>query len=77
MMVVPESIIVSKPETAAMALAPLACQNPVVLSTVWYSIEPVYVAKSVPSRKSSEPEEASLKPKTPEETKPDLMVPLN
>jgi hypothetical protein len=42
----------------------------------WYSIEPVYLEVSVPPRKRLEPEEASLKPKTPEETLPCEMAVL-
>jgi hypothetical protein len=70
-------MIVSKLLTAvlepAIAFAPVACQNPVEVSMEWYSIEPVYLDVSVPPRKSVEPEEASLKPKTPVETLPSLM----
>jgi hypothetical protein len=36
----------------------------------WYSIEPEYFDLSVPPRKSVEPEEARLKPKTPAEVLP-------
>ena len=74
MMVVPESMMVSKLETAAeeptMAFAPVACQKPVEVSMEWYSIEPEYLEVSVPPRKRFEPEDASLKPKTPAVTLP-------
>lgn len=77
MIVVPESMIVLKFETTVLPpaemLAPLACQKPVELATVWYSIEPLYRLVLVPPKKSSEPVEASLKPKTPEETVPWLI----
>lgn len=80
MMVVPESMMVSNPETAvlepAMAFPPVACQKPVDLSMVWYSIEPLYFEVSVPPRKSVEPEEASLKPKTPAVVLPSLIAVL-
>ena len=55
MRVVPESMIVSKLETAAVeptrAFAPVACQKPVDVSMEWYSMEPVYLEVSVPPRK--------------------------
>lgn len=76
MMVVPESIMVWKLETTvfppAVMLAPVACQNPLEV-TVWYSMEPVYLAVSVPPSRSSEPVVASLNPKTPAETVPWLI----
>lgn len=54
MMVVPESMMVSKLLTAvlepAMAFAPVACQKPVEVSMVWYSMEPEYLALSRPPR---------------------------
>ncbi len=80
MMVVPESMMVSKPDTAvlepAMAFAPVACQKPVDVSMEWYSIEPVYLEVSVPPRRSVEPEEASLNPKTPAVVLPWLIAVL-
>ena len=52
----------------ALRLAPVACQNPVLESTEWNSIAPENNLLFVPPRKSSEPVEASLKPKTDCET---------
>ncbi len=64
MSVVPESMIVSNPETTVFppdrTLAPVACQNP-DLTTGWNSMEPVYSFEFVPPRNSSDPEVASLK----------------
>ena len=69
MMVVPESMIVSKFFTMAfeprIALAPVTCQKPFELSTVWYSMAPEYFVVSVPPRNSEESDDANLKPKTP------------
>ena len=54
MMVVPESMIVSKLLFAVLLpttlCAPGACQKPVEVSMAWYSIEPVYLEVSVPPR---------------------------
>ena len=54
MIVVPESMMVLKLETTVLvptsALAPVASQKPVEVSMLWYSIEPVYLAVSVPPR---------------------------
>lgn len=81
MMVVPESMIVSKLEFVVFvpttALAPVACQKPVEVSMEWYSIEPVYLEVSVPPRNKVDPLEASLKPNTPEETTPAVTALLN
>lgn len=59
MMVVPESMMVSKffaaTASPTFALAPVTCQNPDELSTSWNSRSPVYFSVSVPPRKSSEP----------------------
>lgn len=52
----------------ALRVAPEACQNPVLESTGWNSILPVNKRLFVPPRKSSDPVEASLKPKTDCET---------
>lgn len=80
MIVVPESMIVSKfvfvflvPTTA---LAPVACQNPVDVSTEWYSTEPVYLLVSVPPRNSVEPDDARWNPNTPALTLPSLTAVL-
>ena len=62
MMVVPESMIVSKPVLGCFEpttdLAPVACQKPVEVSMSWYSMSPEYLEVSVPPRKSVEPLEA-------------------
>ena len=75
MMVVPESMIVSKLLEVvlepAMALPPVACQKPVDVSMLCASTEPLNLEESVPPKNSSDPEDASLKPKTPA-----LAVPL-
>jgi len=54
MMVVPESMIVSKPLTIVLPPdlmeAPVICQNPVEVSTLWNSILPVYKLLLAPPR---------------------------
>lgn len=81
MIVVPESMIVSNPLLAIFdpttAFAPVACQNPVDVSIWWNSISPLYRSGLVPPRNSSEPDDASLKPNTPEETTPSSIALLN
>lgn len=56
MMVVPESMTVSKPEPAVVlptnALAPVACQKPVDVSISWYSILPVNRSWTVSKKKT-------------------------
>lgn len=51
-----------------LTLAPGTCQNPTLGSTLWNSRSPENNWLFVPPRKSSEPVEASLKPKTDCET---------
>lgn len=74
MIVVPESMIVENPLVVVFfpttALAPLACQNPFEVDTLWYSIDPVYSWLLVPPKNSSDPDDASLKPNTPDEIVP-------
>lgn len=69
MIVVPESMMVSKLLEVvlepAIAFAPVACQKPVEVSILWNSTEPLYLEVSVPPKKSSDPVDASLKPKEP------------
>lgn len=54
MIVVPESIMVSKSDTAVVLpdamLAPVICQKPVDVSTSWNSIEPEYRSELAPPR---------------------------
>ena len=63
MIVVPESMMVSKPDTAMSPpeemFTSITCQNLVMALTSWNSIGPVYyTAGLVPLRKISEPDEA-------------------